>query len=54
VLVAYDADEAGDRQASYWLQVLPEARRWRPFWADANQMAQDGVDLRAWISAGLP
>jgi hypothetical protein len=54
VLVAYDADEAGDRQARYWLQVLPEARRWRPFWADANQMAQDGVDLRAWVSAGLP
>jgi DNA primase len=54
VLVAFDADRAGDRHAAYWLQVLPNARRWRPFWEDANQMGRDGVDLRAWIMAGLP
>lgn len=54
VLVALDADQAGDANARYWLQVLPNARRWRPFWDDANQMARDGVDLRAWIKAGLP
>jgi hypothetical protein len=54
VLVAFDADPAGDANARYWLQVLPNARRWRPFWEDANQMAQDGVDLRAWLKAGLP
>jgi hypothetical protein len=54
VLVALDADRAGDANTRYWLQVLPNARRWRPFWADANQMARDGVDLRSWIKAGLP
>jgi hypothetical protein len=54
VLVAFDADRAGDRHAAYWLQVLPNARLWRPFWEDANQMGRDGVDLRAWITAGLP
>lgn len=54
VLVALDADPAGDTNARYWLQLLPNARRWRPFWADPNQMARDGVDLRAWIKAGLP
>jgi hypothetical protein len=52
--MAFDADRAGDRHAAYWLQVLPNARRWRPFWEDANQMGRDGVDLRAWITAGLP
>ena len=54
VLVAFDADPAGDANARYWLQTLPNARRWRPFWDDANQMYRDGVDLRAWIKAGLP
>jgi hypothetical protein len=54
VLVGFDADVAGDREARYWLQILPEARRWRPFWEDANRMARDGVDLRAWITAGIP
>jgi hypothetical protein len=54
VLVALDADPAGDANAGFWLQLLPNARRWRPFWDDANQMAQDGVDLRSWLKAGLP
>ncbi|MBE7556797.1 MAG: toprim domain-containing protein [Anaerolineales bacterium] len=30
VLVALDADRAGDTNTRYWLQVLPNARRWRP------------------------
>lgn len=54
VLVALDADPAGDTNARYWLQVLPNAQRWRPFWADPNQMARDGIDLRSWVKAGLP
>ena len=49
-----DADRAGDTATRYWLQLLPNARRWRPFWEDANQMARDGVDLRSWLKAGLP
>jgi hypothetical protein len=55
VLVAYDADEngAGDKAADYWSGTLSNARRWRPLWLDVNKMAQDGVDIRAWVQAGL-
>lgn len=53
VLVAYDADEAGEKAAAYWLNALPNAKRWRPFWSDANQLAQDGVNVAAWIQAGI-
>jgi hypothetical protein len=54
VLIAYDADDAGEAAAAYWRDALPNARRWRPYWADANDLAQAGVDLRAWVQAGLP
>lgn len=53
VLVAYDAEEAGDQAAEYWLSVLENARRWRPYWGDANAMAQEDIDLKDWIAAGL-
>lgn len=53
VLVAFDADDKGDKAADYWLDVLPNARRWRPLWGDANAMAQGGADLRAWVLAAL-
>lgn len=54
VLVAYDSDEAGEAAAGYWTDALQAARRWRPYWSDANDMAQDGVNVRAWVQAGLP
>lgn len=53
VIVAFDADKAGEEASQYWLSVLPNARRWRPYWGDVNQMLQDGCDVRAWIEAGL-
>lgn len=53
VLVAYDADTPGQKAAAWWLDVLPNARHWRPLWGDVNQMAQDGADLRAWVQCGL-
>jgi len=55
VLVAYDEDEngAGDKGAVYWLDRLDNAKRWRPYWGDANELAQDGVDLKGWIAVGL-
>lgn len=54
VLVAYDNEpNKGDKAAVYWIDALPNAKRWRPYWSDANQMAQDGADLRAWVLAGL-
>jgi len=53
VLVAFDADDAGDKAAERWLGILPGSRRRRPYWGDANDMAQDGADVRAWVAAGL-
>lgn len=52
-LVAYDTDATGDSAAAYWVDALPNARRWRPYWADANDMARAGVDLLPWVRAGL-
>ncbi len=53
VLVALDADAPGDTASKYWLDALPNARRWRPYYADPAQMAQDGADVRGWVAAGL-
>jgi DNA primase len=53
VLIALDADTAGDTASRYWLDVLPSARRLRPYYADPAQMLQDGQDVRAWALAGL-
>lgn len=53
VLVSFDADEAGDKAAAWWLQVLRNSERWRPYWGDANDLARAGVDLRTWIQEGL-
>jgi 5S rRNA maturation endonuclease (ribonuclease M5) len=53
VLVAFDADKAGEEAAEYWLGVLSNAKRWRPYWSDPNAMAQNKADIRAWVEAGL-
>jgi len=53
VLVAYDTDEPGEKAAGYWLDVVKNAKRWRPYWGDANGLAQEGVSVRNWIDAGL-
>ena len=53
VLVAFDADQAGEDARQYWLSVLPNGVYWRPFWGDANGMQTGGGDLRQWIAAGL-
>jgi DNA primase len=54
VLVAFDADDAGEQAAVWWLNVLgTRAKRWRPYWDDPNAMLQDGVDLRTWVREGL-
>jgi hypothetical protein len=50
VLVAFDAEEKGDKAAQWWLDRLENAHRLRPLWDDANQMLQDGIDLlNGWI-----
>ena len=54
VLVAFDADEAGEGASRWWLEHLPNAVRWRPYYAkDVNGMATAGGDVRAWLAAGL-
>ncbi len=54
VLAAFDDDEAGEEAAAYWLDVLPNARRWRPYYGkDANGLATSGGDVAAWILDGL-
>lgn len=53
VLVAFDAEETGDRTAMWWVKRLGNAQRLRPCWKDASQMLQDGGDLRAWILSGI-
>ena len=50
VLVAFDAEEKGDKAAQWWMDRLENAHRLRPWWNDANQMLQDGIDLlNDWI-----
>jgi len=66
VLVAFDAEvDKGDVAAAWWVRVLPNAQRWRPYgddanaqrWRpygdDANAMAQGGADVRAWVAASV-
>ena len=54
VLVAFDAErDKGDADAQWWTRRLGNAQRLRPLWNDANQMLQDGVNLREWVSAAL-
>jgi DNA primase len=54
VFVAFDAErDKGDADAQWWIERLGNAERLRPLWNDANQMHQDGVNLREWISAAL-
>ncbi len=53
VLVAFDAENSGDRAARWWLTRLDNACRLRPWWKDANQMLQDGADLHTWIAGAV-
>lgn len=54
VLLAFDADEAGENKAREWAERLgSRAHRWKPYWEDVNAMAREGADVRAWLVAGL-
>jgi DNA primase len=54
VLVAYDRDPAGDEAARFWIEALPNAVRWRPYWGkDATDMAGDHNSIRSWLEAGI-
>ncbi|MCP4536522.1 MAG: hypothetical protein GY832_05195, partial [Chloroflexi bacterium] len=53
VLVAFDTDEPGEKAAHYWLNVLDNANRWRPYCKDVNAMIVDGFNLRKWLFVAL-
>ena len=56
ILVALDADEAGLKAWKWWRETYPQkAVRWPvPVGKDPGEAYQQGVDIRAWILAGLP
>lgn len=55
VLLAFDCDAngAGDMAATWWLQRLPNAVRWRPLLHDVNAMHVRGVSVRRWAADGI-
>ena len=53
VLIALDADAAGDRYAAEWVRRLKNARRLRPLLKDANEMLMGSWDLREWVLSAL-
>lgn len=54
VLVTMDADDAGEGNGRYWLDVLgARAKRWAPIVDDPAAMLRMGLDVRGWIQEGL-
>jgi DNA primase len=53
VLIALDADAAGDRYAVEWIRRLRNARRLRPLLKDANDMLMGSWNLREWVLEGI-
>ncbi|MFA5056848.1 MAG: toprim domain-containing protein, partial [Opitutaceae bacterium] len=55
VLVALDSDRAGADAMRWWREHLPRSRRWPvPVGKDPGEAHAAGVDVRAWVEAGLP
>jgi len=55
ILVALDFDQAGAKAWRWWQDQFARARRWPvPQGKDPGEAWAGGVDLKAWISAGLP
>jgi hypothetical protein len=54
VLVAFDADAAGDQASDWWIEQLDGiACRLRPTQHDVTDMAKAGEDIGAWIEAAI-
>ena len=55
ILVALDFDKAGAGAWPWWQAQFERAKRWPvPVGKDPGDLPKAGVDLRAWIMAGLP
>lgn len=55
ILLALDADDAGAKSAwGWWREHYPSAKRWPTIQGkDPSEARQNGLDLRAWVMAGL-
>lgn len=55
ILVSLDSDTAGMVASQWWQQQYAQAERWPvPVGKDPGEAYASGVDIRAWILAGLP
>jgi hypothetical protein len=55
ILNALDFDQSGSTQREWWEKHFPQSKRWpAPRAKDPGDAYKAGVDLRAWIVAGLP
>jgi DNA primase len=55
ILLGLDADQAGAKESwRWWKTHYPQAHRWPPIQGkDPGEMFAAGVNLRAWVQAGL-
>ena len=55
ILLAQDYDAAGAKAMAWWKREFQQAKTWPvPDGGDPGEAFQAGIDIRAWISAGLP
>lgn len=55
ILVSLDFDEAGAKASwNFWTRTYPKAKRWPvPVGKDPGEAFQKGLNIRAWVEAGL-
>jgi DNA primase len=53
VLVAFDTDKPGEVASKFWLEALPNARRYMPLCHDVTDMWHAGADIASWLRGGL-
>ena len=56
ILVALDTDQAGAKESwQWWTKHYPQTVRWPcPIGKDPGEAYQQGLDILAWVKAGLP
>lgn len=55
ILITLDSDDAGMTASVWWKKQYPQAERWPvPAGKDPGEAYKAGVDLRVWVTAGLP
>jgi len=55
ILNALDYDDAGEKAQAWWSDRYPQNEHWPvPAGKDPGEAFQEGINLREWITAGLP